>query len=122
MTKGQIESQITESMTRFEREFLGKGPQYARTFIFDELVVVRLKGLMSQAEMRLCKAQEGIDLFKQMRSKLVEDSSDDINRLIAEACGCEVISMHTDISSRTGERVFVFTMERNLEEGLGVDS
>jgi len=64
MTKGQVESRITELMTKFEREFLGKGPKYARTFIIEELVIVRLQGLMSQAEMRLCNAQEGIDLFK----------------------------------------------------------
>lgn len=57
-----------------------------------------------------------------MRSKLVEDASDDINQLIEEAYGCGVVSMHTDISSRTGERLFIFTMEQNLEESMGHDS
>jgi len=52
----------------------------------------------------------------------VEDASDDINQLIEEAYGCGVVSMHTDISSRTGERLFIFTMEQNLEESMGHDS
>lgn len=115
MTKGQIESSITESLTRFEREFLGKGPKFARTFVFGDLVVVRLLGMMSQGEKRLCEEGGGIELFKQMRSRLVEGSGADIKKIIAEACGCGVVSMHTDISSNTGERVFVFTLEEALE-------
>ena len=115
MTKGQIESSITESLTRFEREFLGKGPKFARSFVLDDLVVVRLHGMMSQGEKKLCLERGGIELFKQMRSRLVEGSGAEIKKIVSEACGREVVTMHTDISSRTGERVFVFALDEPVE-------
>jgi len=35
--------------------------------------------------------------------------------ILAEITGCACHSMHTDISTVTGERVIVFTMECDLE-------
>jgi len=117
-TKGQIEATITERLTRFEREFLGRGPEKARSTILGDQIVVRLTGILSQAEKKLCLEPAGIESLKMMRSKLIEQSGREIKALVAEACGMSLISMHTDISTRTGERIFVFTLESDLEERL----
>jgi uncharacterized protein YbcI len=53
-------------------------------------------------------------MIKQMRARLVESCSDDIEALVEEELGVTVVSMHTDISAQTGERVFLFTMEENV--------
>ena len=116
MTKGQIEAAITEALTRFEREHLGRGPKQARTFIVRDLVVVRLTGILSPAEQQLSRESGGIQLLKQMRSRLIEDSSAALSQLVEHATAANVVTMHTDISSRTGERVFVFGLDEDLEE------
>lgn len=33
MSKGQLEAALTVAITQFERDFLGRGPKAARTFI-----------------------------------------------------------------------------------------
>jgi uncharacterized protein YbcI len=50
-----------------------------------------------------------------MRTRLIESSSEALCDLVAEETGIEIVSMHTDISSRTGERIFVFSLDQDLE-------
>jgi uncharacterized protein YbcI len=53
-----------------------------------------------------------------MRSRLIESSSGDLCGLVYEETGIEIVSMHTDISARTGERVFIFSMAEDLETAI----
>jgi uncharacterized protein YbcI len=115
-TKGQVESELTAAISRFERDYLGRGPKEARTFIVDDLVVVRLQGILSPAEQQLSHENGGVELIKQMRTRLIESSSDALRGFVEDETGAEVISMHTDISARTGERVFVFSLAESLED------
>jgi uncharacterized protein YbcI len=114
-TKGQIEAAITAAMTQFEREYLGRGPREARTFVLEDMVLVRLKGILSPAELQLSREPGGVATIKNMRSRLVESCSDALTDLVASETGCTVVSMHADISATTGERVFVFALDRVLE-------
>ena len=115
MTRGQVEAAITAAITQFEREILGRGPKEARTFIVHDLVVVRLKGILSPGEQQLAREPGGIDLIKQMRTRLVESFQHDLSAIVARETGIPVVSMHADISTRSGERMFVFTLEHELE-------
>lgn len=117
-TKGQVEAALTVALTQFERDFLGRGPKEARTYIIHDLVVVRLKGILSPAETHLSTEPGGVELIKQMRSRLIEGSKPALVRLVEEQTDARVTAMHTDLSTRSGERMFVFTVDRNLEELL----
>ena len=118
-TQGQVEAAVTEAITKFEREYLGRGPKEARTFIVENMVIVQLQGILSPAERQLSHENGGVELIKQMRTRLIESSSDDLRALIVDETGAEVVSMHTDISARTGERVFVFSLANDLESAFG---
>ena len=114
-TKGQIESQISESIIRFEKEYMGRGPTETKTYIMRDMVFVRLKGVLTLAEEQLAKTTEGADLIKKTRVQLLEGARLLLENIISETTGCQVKSLHTDISTRTGERVIIFTLERDLE-------
>lgn len=114
-TTGQIEAGVTEAITQFERDYLGRGPKEAKSFIVENLVIVKLQGILSPAERQLSHENGGVDLIKKMRTRLIESSSEDLCELVTEETGIDVVSMHTDISSRTGERIFVFSMDEDLQ-------
>ncbi len=109
---GQQEARITEAMITFELEHMGRGPKRARTYILDEIIVVRLEGVLTPAEHQLAKDAEGVRLIKQMRLTLVENSKMKLKSIIHDITKQEVKSMHSDVSAKTGERVLVFTLER----------
>ena len=117
-TKGQVEAAVTEAITQYERDYLGRGPKEAKTFIVENLVVIRLQGILSPAERQLSQEDDGVELIKQMRTRIIESSSDDLHTLVTKETGAEVESMHADISARTGERLFVFSLADDLEAQL----
>jgi len=117
-TKGQIEAEVSEAMVKFEKEHMGRGPDESKTYIIDDMILVRLKGVLTPAERKLATNQEGIQLIKQMRARLLENSRKLLTDLVNEITGVEVMSMHTDISTKTGERIIVFNLKKNIEKKL----
>ncbi len=108
---GQLEAQISEAMIKFEIEHMGRGPKRARTYILDEMIVVRLEGVLTPAELQLAKDQAGVKLLKEVRQMLIENSKEMLKRMIKQIIDRDVISMHSDISAKTGERIIVFTLK-----------
>ena len=117
-TKGQLEADISTLITKFEKENLGRGPKEVRTFIIQDLILVRLKGILTPAEEKLISEVDGAQIVKQVRRRLIESSRSILDKLIEEKIEAKVVSLHSDISSRTGERIIIFGMDRNVEEGL----
>jgi uncharacterized protein YbcI len=115
-TKGQVESQISEAVIKFERDYMGRGPAEIKTYIIKDMVFVRLKGVLTPAEEQLAKSPEGADLIKRTRMQLLEGARVLLEKMISDITACQVQSLHTDISTKTGERVIVFTLDKNSEE------
>jgi uncharacterized protein YbcI len=116
-TKGQIEAEISKAIVKFEREYMGRGPTGVKTSIVQDMVLVRLTGVLTPAEEHLVKL-EGVELIKQVRAKLLESGRTLLNAEIQRLTRCQVLSMHADLSTKTGERVILFTLDTNLEERL----
>jgi len=113
-TQGQLEAEISEAIIKFEREYMGRGPQETRTFIIDDMVVVRLRGVLTPAEKNLAgidPQSHGRTLIKQVRIELLEKARPLLERIIQDITGQGLRSLHTDISTTTGERVVIFTLD-----------
>ncbi len=113
-TKGQIEAEISKAVVRFEREYKGRGPADVKTDLVRDMLIVRLKGVLTPAEVQLVKSGE-IELLKQVRTKLLESGREWLEKNVREITGVPVLSMHADLSTRTGERVIIFILSENLE-------
>lgn len=114
-TQGEIEAAICEGIARFELEYMGRGPKDVRTHVVGDLVVVRLQGVLTAAEQHLVQSlagEKGRDLLKQVRTQLIETARAVMEAMIEAATEVKVVSMHHDISTRTGEEIVVFTMAR----------
>jgi uncharacterized protein YbcI len=115
-TKGQIEAQIGEAIIKFEKEYMGRGPTESKTYIMKDMVFIRLKGVLTQAEEQLAKSAEGAELIKRTRVQLLEGERVLLEKIISDITACQVKSLHTDISTKTGERIIIFTLDQNLED------
>jgi uncharacterized protein YbcI len=70
--------------------------------------------VLTPAEKQLAKVSEGADLIKKIRSQLLEGARDLLTKIIVEVTGCGIKSLHSDISTKTGERIIVFVLDKNL--------
>lgn len=112
-TQGEIEAAVCEGMSRFELEYMGRGPKYIHSHLIRDLLVIRLQGVLTAAEQQLVKSQpaeKGRDLLKQVRTHLIETARPLIEKLIADITGVNVISLHHDISTITGEEIVILTL------------
>lgn len=113
-TKGRLEADISEAIIKFEREYMGRGPESARTYILDDLIVVRLQGVLTPAETQLARTEgefRGRTLIKQVRMELLEKARPLLDVIVRDITGQPIRSLHTDISTVTGERLIAFTLE-----------
>ena len=121
-SKSEFERDISQAIIRFEKEFMGRGPIETRSHIIDDMVLIRLKNVLTPAEMKLAEsegAQRGRYLIKQVRQELIEKGRPLLDAVIKDILGVDVISLHTDISAKTGERVIVFTLTERPVFGNG---
>jgi uncharacterized protein YbcI len=112
-TLGEIEAAISEGISRFEQEYMGRGPKDIHAHLFGDLLVVRLRGVLTAAEQQLVKtlpAEKGRDLLKQVRTHLIETARPVMEAMVKEVTGATVLSLHHDISTVTGEEVVLFTL------------
>ncbi len=114
-TKGQTEAEISKAIIKFEKEYMGRGPDETRTYIIGDMVIVRLRGVLTPAEKQLAKSDDSLNkgraLIKQVRIELLEKARPLLENIIQNILKTKVTSMHTDISTVTGERVIIFTLE-----------
>jgi uncharacterized protein YbcI len=114
-TQGEIEAAICEGITRFEQEYMGRGPKHIHTHLIGDLLVVRLEGVLTSAERHLVKsvpAEKGRGLLKQVRTELIETARPIMEAMVHEVTGIKVLSLHHDISTVTGEEIVLFTLTK----------
>lgn len=115
-TIGQVEAEISAALIQFEKDFMGRGPKETRAYIIEDMVLVRLKGVLTPAEQQLAKNAEGTELIKRLRSNLLEQARELLSGTIEKITGLKVTSLYTDISTRTGERIILFTLDESLAD------
>lgn len=131
-SQGEIEAAVCEGVSRFQQESIGRGPKDIHCHLLGSLVVVRLQGVLTPAERRILDprgqasgnghatdgaadsgASEGLgarSLVKQVRDRVVSNGRDRLGRIVEEAVGVRLVSVHHDISTVTGEEVLVFSL------------
>jgi uncharacterized protein YbcI len=110
-----MENAIRNAITKFEQEFMGRGPNDVRAHIVRDLVVVRLKGVLTPAERQLAKTTEGVDMVKRLRQNLIAQGREKLCEQVSEITGAKVTGVFTDIDVQLSELIFVFTMDREVQ-------
>jgi len=112
-TQGEIEAAICGEISRFEQEYMGRGPKDIRTHLIGDLLVVRLRGVLTAAEQQLVKSlsgEKGRGLLKEVRTQLMETARPALEAMIQAITDVKVVSLHHDVSTSTGEEVILFTL------------
>jgi uncharacterized protein YbcI len=114
-TRAEMEVAIRNAIIKFEQDFMGRGPTDVRAFIVRDLIVVRLKGVLTPAERQLAKTPDGVDMVKRIRQTLIAQGRDRLIEQVSDITGAKVLTLFMDIDVQIGEKVLVFTVERDLE-------
>src|SRR5947209_7501924 len=86
-SQGEIEAAVCEGISRFEQDYMGRGPKEIQAHLIDDLLVARLQGVLTAAEQHLVKslpAEKGRDLLKQVRTHLMETARPVMEAMLKE--------------------------------------
>jgi uncharacterized protein YbcI len=114
-TQGEIEAAVCDGMSRFEQEYMGRGPKQIHAHLIGDIILVRLAGVLTAAEQQLVTSlppEKGRDLLKQVRTQLIETARPMMEAMVGGITDIPVKSLHHDISTMTGEEIVLFTLER----------
>ena len=114
-SQGEIEAAVCDAVSRFQQEFMGRGPKHVHAHLVENRLFVHLEGVLTAAEQRLLEGSgagngKGAELLKQLRSQLVIAGRQVLDKLVCEAAGASPVMLHHDISPVSGEEVIVFTL------------
>jgi CheY-like chemotaxis protein/uncharacterized protein YbcI len=120
LTEAESEAAVCEGIVRFQDEYMGWRSEQIHAHFIQDLLVVRILGVLTQAERQLGKSsspEKGRNLIKQVRTQLLELARPMLESLVHEVAGVKVVSMHHDISTVTGEEVVVFALAESPRFG-----
>lgn len=137
-SEGEIEAQVCDGISRFQQDFLGRGPRDIHAHVVGPMVLVQLQGVLTPAERRLVTISvgdqdpaagaavpnhnghnghavgiengNGRSLLKQVRAHVVAAGRPRLREIIEQATRVALVSAHHDISTLTGEEVIVFSL------------
>ena len=115
-TKGEIEAAISEEISHFEQDYIGRNPKGIQVHLIDDLLLIRLRGVLAAAEHQLVKllpAEKGRDLLKQVWFQLIETNRPVMEAMVEKVTGVKILTIHHDISTITGEEVILFTLAQS---------
>jgi uncharacterized protein YbcI len=115
-TQGAIEAAVSEGISRFKQDYMGRRPKDIHSYLLGDLLVILLQGVLTAAEQQLVKslvAEKRRDLLKQVRTHLIETARPLLEAMVERITGVKVVTMHHDISTITGEEVVLFTLARS---------
>ena len=113
--QSKAEAAISDEVMAFQHEFMGRGPERIRTRIVEDLVIVRSFGVFTSAEKQLTTSHEGRRIIKAMRQQVLEVGRSVLESIVQKHTGAEVVSVHSDISTKSEEWLDVFVLDRALE-------
>ncbi len=116
MTKGQVEALLSEAISKFELEYMGRGPEKIRTIILQDMILIRHNGFLSISEKNLAKSKDGVELVKRVRTSLFENSRDLLEDTIKSVIDINIISTYSDVSTKTGEKIIVIVADQDIEK------
>ena len=140
-SQGEIEAAVCDGVSRFQQEYIGRGPRDIHAHLIGSLLVVRLQGVLTPAERQLIAPHAGGEpdghtsgqavhgvgnghgnghdpgngngraLRKQVRAHMVATGRPRLEEVVGAATGVELVMVDHDISTVTGEEILAFSLE-----------
>ncbi len=105
-----VRNRISNAMVGMKKDFYGKGPTKAKTFLNDEYVFVVMEGGLTRNEETLLAAGQA-DLVRTYRLRFQEAMTDTTVHAVEEILGRKVLTYHSQILFDPERAIEIFVLE-----------
>jgi uncharacterized protein YbcI len=108
-------SRISTEIVRFQKEFFGKGPSRAKSYMLDDFLIVVMRGGVTTAEQTMLDFGEA-DLVRQFRQTFENRMTEHLVGKIEELTGRKVVTYQSQILFDPHTVIELFFFDREADQ------
>ena len=89
-------ARISDEMVRAKKQFFGKGPEQAKSYMLDDMLIVVMRGGLTKAEQTMLEFGEE-NMVRDFRQLFENKMTDRLTTLVEEATGRTVVNYQSQI-------------------------
>jgi uncharacterized protein YbcI len=93
---GELLAQLSNEMVRAKKQFFGRGPERAKSYLLDDVLIVIMRGGLTTAEQTM-KSFGQEDMIRQFRQLFENEMTEHLEGLVEEATGRKVVTYQSQI-------------------------
>ena len=110
-------ARISDEMVSAKKQFFGKGPEQAKSYMLDDLLITVMRGGLTTAEQTMLRfGQE--DMIRQFRQLFENEMTEVLTGLVEEATGRTVVNYQSQIMFDPDIIVEMFFFAEPRQDGI----
>jgi uncharacterized protein YbcI len=93
---GDMLARLSDEMVRAKKQFFGKGPEQAKSYMLDDLLIVVMRGGLTTAEQTMLRFGQP-DMVRQFRQLFENESTELLTGLVERTTGRAVVNYQSQI-------------------------
>jgi uncharacterized protein YbcI len=117
LSGGDLLARLSDEMVRAKKQFFGKGPEQSKSYMFDDLLIVVMRGGLTTAEQTMLRfGQE--TMVRQFRQLFEDEMTEVLTGLVEETTGRTVVNYQSQIMFDPDIVVEMFVFDQPREDGI----
>jgi uncharacterized protein YbcI len=109
-SSGDMLARLSDEMVRAKKEFFGRGPEQAKSYLLDDLLFVVMRGGLTTAEQTMLRfGQQG--MVRQFRQLFEDEMTEVLTGLVERTTGRRVVNYQSQIMFDPDVIVEMFVFE-----------
>jgi uncharacterized protein YbcI len=116
-TGGDMLARLSDEMVRAKKQFFGKGPEQAKSYMVDDLLIVVMRGGLTTAEQTMLRFGRQ-NMVRQFRQLFENAMTEELTSRVEEATGRTVVNYQSQIMFDPDIVVEMFVLDQPREDGI----
>jgi uncharacterized protein YbcI len=114
---GDMLARISDEMVGAKKRFFGKGPEQAKSYMLDDMLIVVMRGGLTTAEQTMLKFGRP-NLVRQFRQLFEDGMTEHLTSLVEQATGRAVVNYQSQVMFDPDIIVEMFVFDEPRQDGI----
>lgn len=117
LSGGDLLARLSDDMVRAKKQFFGKGPEQAKSYMFDDLLITVMRGGLTTAEQTMLRFGRQ-SMVRQFRQLFENEMTEVLTGLVEQATGRTVVNYQSQIMFDPDIIVEMFVFDDARADGI----
>src|SRR3954468_13740534 len=114
---GDVLARLSDEMVRAKKQFFGKGPEQAKSYMLDDMLIVVMRGGLTTAEQTMLRFGRQ-NMVRQFRQLFENEMTEVLTGLVEKTTGRTVVNYQSQIMFDPDIIVEMFVFDEPREDGV----